>query len=393
MREKIKLFEDFALNTLNEYGGDSGGALGTVKINGVKTATFYRAAIDTPDYISYSININVNPELMVKIGIWSDTLMAEEDGEGTVSLFDGSKSFSEKALLNNFGEDSVRNIKDDDIAEFFSARIDKVVKDSYTLTEFIKVIKRYDSGFPGSNIKDWRILNAEQITELKAELKDKQRLVDISTLLASFTPKEALAIAKRKNMPEEKLAKLQKLTKKKGEDLLKYVEDSIENAIHEALNTPNVLNENLAPHLLDSFQDAEKLSDEDGIVLTGVTGDMTHVEAAIKDIPHVEAYVLITDKSGPATSYKSDVFLVGGKKEDAMTIKEYFNKNEEAITEVINKPSNRIIIDKKNFEALVFGEEVNIAGPQGNVKIILQDIGLDVMMTAFNNLRAKMKNA
>lgn len=82
------------------------------------------------------------------------------------------------------------------------------------------------------------------------------------------------------------------------------------------------------PELLNSFQDAEsKLSDKDGIVLPGVTGDMTHIEDAIKDIPHNEAYVLITDQSSHvASSWKSDVFLVGGTKEGEMSIKQYFDE-------------------------------------------------------------------
>jgi hypothetical protein len=50
---------------------------------------------------------------------------------------------------------------------------------------------------------------------------------EISSIIASITPKEAMAISKRKNMPDDKIAKLQKLTKKKGEDLLNYIEDSI----------------------------------------------------------------------------------------------------------------------------------------------------------------------
>lgn len=62
-------------------------------------------------------------------------------------------------------------------------------------------------------------------------MKDESRMTKISGILASFTPKEAMAVVKRKNMPESKIAELGKLTKKKGEELLKYIEDSIESAI------------------------------------------------------------------------------------------------------------------------------------------------------------------
>jgi len=98
------------------------------------------------------------------------------------------------------------------------------------------------------------------------------------------------------------------------------------------------------PVVLDSFQEAEgKLSNKTGIVLS-LTGDITDIEEVIKDIPHKEAYVLITDQSSQvASSWKSDVFLVGagetltmasGTKNfpnfrelyNAMTIKQYFDE-------------------------------------------------------------------
>ena len=82
------------------------------------------------------------------------------------------------------------------------------------------------------------------------------------------------------------------------------------------------------PEVLNSFADAEKLSKEDGIVILGADGDITDVEELIKDIPHDKAYILITDQSSPAPSgWKSDVFLVGGKKDGEISIQEYFKNN------------------------------------------------------------------
>jgi hypothetical protein len=88
------------------------------------------------------------------------------------------------------------------------------------------------------------------------------------------------------------------------------------------------MNENAGPQILNSFEDAEaKLSDKDGIVLSGVGGDITDIEEVIKGIPHTEAYILITDQSGHVPSaWKSDVFLVGAKKEGETSIKYYFDE-------------------------------------------------------------------
>lgn len=135
----------------------------------------------------------------------------------------------------------------------------------------------------------------------------------------------------------------------------------------------NFLNENNAPEMLNSFEEAEgKLSGKDGIVLS-ITGDMSDVDNEIKDIPHTEAYVLITDQSSHvASSWKSDVFLVGGKKEGEKTISDYFKANEnmneasgkyplldevvknlsDQVAQLINEKSEEIKGDSDNAELL-----------------------------------------
>jgi hypothetical protein len=108
------------------------------------------------------------------------------------------------------------------------------------------------------------------------------------------------------------------------------------------------------PTILDSFTEAEgKLSGKKGIVLSGITGDVTDIEKVIEKIPHVESFILITDQSSHvASSWKSDVFLLGDDtekfflegtykpfdtlKDTAMTIKQYFNSNE-ALHETIGR--------------------------------------------------------
>jgi hypothetical protein len=85
------------------------------------------------------------------------------------------------------------------------------------------------------------------------------------------------------------------------------------------------------PVLLKNFAEAEnKLSDEDGCVIQGVTGDMSDIDDAIKDIPHTAAYVLITDDSSASVDgRKSDVFLVDGPvQSDGMSIMQYFETSE-----------------------------------------------------------------
>ena len=98
-------------------------------------------------------------------------------------------------------------------------------------------------------------------------------------------------------------------------------------------------NFNHKPFILDSFDEAEgKLEGKDGIVLSGVKGDITHIEAFISKIQHTECYVLVTKQDGPAQNWESDVFLVGAKENDpdiknAKSIKAYFDGEEEEWTD------------------------------------------------------------
>ena len=153
----------------------------------------------------------------------------------------------------------------------------------------------------------------------------------------------------------------------------------------------NFLHENhQGPEVLDSFQEAEgKLSDKNGIVLSGVNGDITDIESVIDKIPHTACFILITDKSGPVPSaWKSDVFLVDAipTAEKEMTIKEYFNANES-----VNESGElRIVLDAEDFANLVSGKVVVSkeihAGP--NYKIILSDIGWGKMEEILSKAKA-----
>jgi len=177
------------------------------------------------------------------------------------------------------------------------------------------------------------------------------------------------------------------------------------------------------PVVLDSFQEAEgKLSNKTGIVLS-LTGDITDIEEVIKDIPHKEAYVLITDQSSQvASSWKSDVFLVGagetltmasGTKNfpnfrelyNAMTIKQYFDEewtdpaggvhrgdDEDPAAMYENEIRARGVLNSKEdlvafMKALVRGEVAQIVSSQSNIKVILADIGLDQIDAALDEIK------
>ena len=87
------------------------------------------------------------------------------------------------------------------------------------------------------------------------------------------------------------------------------------------------INESTSNIQVVDFQEAENtLTDKEGIVISGVKGNIVDIEDSISGIDCDEAYVLVTDNSnGDPSSWTSDVFLVGGTKEGAQTIKEYFN--------------------------------------------------------------------
>jgi hypothetical protein len=152
------------------------------------------------------------------MGIWSDEAIAEEYDMAVYFL--ASKTFSVRWCNNN----SVKDLDDDEIAEQFSSKIN-MLKDTYTSAEFVKILNKNKDINNGAD--DWRVLKPEEINQKNIELNNTKNMKEISSIIASITPKEAMAISKRKNMPDDKIAKLQKLTKKKGEDLLNYIEDSI----------------------------------------------------------------------------------------------------------------------------------------------------------------------
>lgn len=218
----MKTFKQFlnenVNHKLNEYGGDSIGSLGNITVNNIEVSTNYRAAINTPDYIEYELFFDTDPNILLKMGIWSDELISEE--LNIAVYFHASKTFSNKWCNNN----SVRDLDDDQIVEEFENKLN-MLKDTFTSSEFVKILNKnldFNNG-----INDWRVLKPEEITQKNIELNNAKNMKEISSIIASITPKEAIAISKRKNMPDDKITKLQKLTKKKGEDLLNYIEDSI----------------------------------------------------------------------------------------------------------------------------------------------------------------------
>lgn len=201
------------------------------------------------------------------------------------------------------------------------------------------------------------------------------------------------------------------------------------------------------PVILNSYEDAEeKISSEDGIVLSGVPGDIEEIENSIKNIPHEQAFILITSKPGDVNNptFKSDVFLVGGKKDGETSIGEYFDKEwtdpaggthstvdddpaaayenktiktfsqlnegtliskrnmdldsfrsqgsffEDKQKNPVNEASeNRVALEYDDFVKLVNGEEVITTGSQGSVRIILQDIGFQAMEDAIKTASNK----
>lgn len=209
---------------LNEYGSSGQSGKFNIKVNGKAISVDIITGIDTPDNILCELVVNLTPEVMLKAGIWSESVTTDEDC--MAYLFSGSKTFSEKALDREC-EGSVRNLDDNQIHSYFENKINAIKRD-YTSAEFIKAIKKWkDYGLDANNYDDWVVMSSDMATQKAKEVKNKRSMERISEILSKLTPKEAMKIVKSKELDTVKSKELSKLTGLKGDKLFKYIEDAV----------------------------------------------------------------------------------------------------------------------------------------------------------------------
>jgi hypothetical protein len=153
--KSIKNFGDFV--KMNESGWNSSDDLGSVLINGVDIETKYVCFYDTPNTIGFNIYIQPTPQEMIKMGVWSENYNDLDDG--MIYLYDKSKDLTEKELSSK-GAQSVRDIDDSDVYDYFEAYyIEKMHSRGMTTDQFIALVKSYDAN---DEIFDIRKIDGEE---------------------------------------------------------------------------------------------------------------------------------------------------------------------------------------------------------------------------------------
>jgi hypothetical protein len=159
MSKKIATFSQF--NRLNEAGWDSAFSAGYIVVNGVtlfiKSVCFY----DTPNDISYDAFVNPTEEDLTKMGVWSVGYFDEDEEDRRMYIYGNSKELTKKEL-KAMGAETVRDIDDQDIVDYFSADYDnKIPSDVMTAEQFIELVKGVDFNTEQLGLGDIHLMSDE----------------------------------------------------------------------------------------------------------------------------------------------------------------------------------------------------------------------------------------
>lgn len=154
-----------------ESGWDSAGEFGDgITINGIKVETEYVAIYDTPNFISYEIRFQADKTQLHKIGIWSNEYADEidADDEPKIMIYSISKELP-ISQMKKLHIDTVKDLEDSDVYDYFEKDITKNIKDSYSGEELLASIKKYDGR------EDWILTTPEQQSGYKLLNKIKEK--------------------------------------------------------------------------------------------------------------------------------------------------------------------------------------------------------------------------
>jgi hypothetical protein len=158
MLNRIKSFNQF--NKLNEAGWDSVDEnYGEITVNGVTLSTTSVCYYDTPSDISYELYVKPSEEELMKIGIWSSGYLEEDEEDRIMYIYANSKELTKKEL-KAMGAETVRDIEDEDILDYFSADYDKKVPiDVMTAEQFIELVKSVDYNIEQQGLEDLHLID------------------------------------------------------------------------------------------------------------------------------------------------------------------------------------------------------------------------------------------
>lgn len=156
--ERIKSFNDF--KKINEAGWNSiDEDAGDIVVNGVSLDLTAIYNYDTPDMISYEVCVKPSNEDLIKIGIWSDSYAEEDEDSRWIFIFMKEKELTKKEL-KSMGAETVRDIEDENIFDYFSKDWNKVPSE-FTAQEFIDLAKSIDFNTEANGLDDLHLLDSE----------------------------------------------------------------------------------------------------------------------------------------------------------------------------------------------------------------------------------------
>jgi len=146
---------------LNEAGWDSiDEDFMEIVVNGVSLSGTGICVYDTPNHISYEVYVKPSEEELAKIGIWSNSYI-EEGEDARMYIYSNSKELTKKEL-KSMGAESVRDIEDEDIGDYFSEDYSKKIpSEEMTAEEFIALVKSVDFNVEQYGLEDLHIIDAE----------------------------------------------------------------------------------------------------------------------------------------------------------------------------------------------------------------------------------------
>lgn len=160
MSKNIATFSQF--NKLNEAGWDSiDEDFGEIVVNGVSLWTTSVCVYDTPNDISYDVFVKPTEEDLIKMGVWSVGYFDEDEEDRRMYIYGNSKELTKKEL-RAMGAETVRDIDDQDIVDYFNADYDtKIPSDVLTAEQFIEIVKGVYFNTEQLGLGDIHLMNDE----------------------------------------------------------------------------------------------------------------------------------------------------------------------------------------------------------------------------------------
>jgi hypothetical protein len=160
MKKRIASFNQF--NKLNEAGWDSIiDNFGEIVVNGVVLKTTAACVYDTPYDISYEVWVMPTEQDLIKMGVWSNGYLEEDELYRRMYIYEKSKEFT-SGEMESMGFSNVRDMEDSDIVDYFSDDYyEKVPNEEMTSEKFIELIQSVPFNTEQYGLEDIHLINSE----------------------------------------------------------------------------------------------------------------------------------------------------------------------------------------------------------------------------------------